>query len=135
MLTARRLARRIRPCQEAAVENHALAGHERRTIGAHPDYGFGDLRRLSEATDWMAIDNVLVNRRGAKQSLAHRGFDYSRTDCVDSNSALGGFERGGFRQADDSMFARAVGRCVGAPTKPVTEDMFTMAPAPPCLSI
>src|SRR5438552_14267118 len=61
------LLRRIRPCQESAVEDQGLAGHKGRAVRAHPDNGFRNFHRGSKSAHGMQAENLLLDLRLAKE--------------------------------------------------------------------
>jgi hypothetical protein len=57
----------------------------------------------------MAINNVLTDRWSAKDAISHGRFSKPGAHCINPNSALRIFQRGGLRQTDHSMFAGTIG--------------------------
>src|SRR5271155_2710546 len=74
------LGRKIRACQETAVENQGLAGHKGGAVRAHPDDGLRDLHGLSKTAEGMEPDGIGPDLGPAENSLTHGRFDHRRTN-------------------------------------------------------
>src|SRR5882724_7013371 len=103
------LGGRVRSGQKAAVEDQRLPGHEGSAVGAHPEDGFRNFHRPTEAPDGMETEGELPGFWGAEEAFAHWRLDDGRTDSIDTNAFGCRFKSGAFREADDAVLCGAVG--------------------------
>src|SRR5882724_7836835 len=102
------LGGRVRSGQKAAVQDQRLPGHEGSAVGAHPEYGFRNFHRLTEAPDGMESERELPGFRGAEEAFAHRGLDDGGANGIDANAFGRRLKGGAFGQTDDAVFRSAV---------------------------
>src|SRR5215475_7145291 len=84
-------------CRVAAVHRQRHACHELRLVAGEIKDGRGHVRRLAEATEWVALLERLMPGRITEKGRDHRRLDHARADAVHAHAGRPR-ERHGSRQ-------------------------------------